>query len=52
MAGQAGSEDVKRVWTEQAAKVELENRADFTRFVRQEIDRWSGIAKAAGVQME
>ncbi|HTR88344.1 MAG TPA: tripartite tricarboxylate transporter substrate-binding protein [Reyranella sp.] len=46
------ADEVKRVWAEQAAKVELESRADFTRFVGQEVMRWSGIARAAGVQME
>lgn len=46
------SEEVKRVWTEQAAKVELESRADFTRFIGQEIVRWGAIAKAANVQLE
>jgi tripartite-type tricarboxylate transporter receptor subunit TctC len=46
------SDEVKRVWVEQGAKVELESRADFTNFVDQEGRRWSGIVKAAGVEME
>jgi tripartite-type tricarboxylate transporter receptor subunit TctC len=47
-----GSDEVKRVWVEQAAKVELESRADFSRFVEQEIVRWNRIAKAANIQLE
>lgn len=46
------SEDVKRQWREQGARVELESRADFTRFVARDTERWSRIAKAANVQME
>jgi tripartite-type tricarboxylate transporter receptor subunit TctC len=46
------TDEIKRVWAEQAGKVELESRADFTRFVGQEIVRWGAIAQAAGVQME
>jgi tripartite-type tricarboxylate transporter receptor subunit TctC len=45
-------DEVKRVWAEQAAKVELESRADFSRFVDQEIVRWGAIAKVANVQLE
>lgn len=37
---------------EQGAKVELESRADFARFVDQEIVRWNAIAKAANIQLE
>lgn len=43
---------VKRVWEEQGAKVELESRADFTRFVERDIARWSRIATAARLQIE
>ncbi|TAJ42160.1 MAG: tripartite tricarboxylate transporter substrate binding protein [Reyranella sp.] len=46
------SEGVKRLWREQGAKVELESRADFARFVARETERWSRIAKAANVQIE
>jgi tripartite-type tricarboxylate transporter receptor subunit TctC len=46
------NDDLKSVWLEQGAKVELESRAQFTRFVDQEIVRWSAIAKAANVQLE
>ena len=43
---------IKRVWEEQGAKVELESRADFTRFVDRDIARWSRIATAAHLQIE
>lgn len=46
------TDEVKRLWAEQGAKVELESRADFTSFVAQEVQRWTAIAKAAGVKME
>ncbi len=45
-------DDVKRVWAEQAAKVELESRAGFGRFVDQEIVRWGAIARVADVRLE
>lgn len=44
--------NVKRVWAEQGAKVELESRAEFARFVALEIERWSRIAAAANIQLE
>jgi tripartite-type tricarboxylate transporter receptor subunit TctC len=47
-----GADEVKRTWLEQAAKVELESRAEFTRFVELEIERWTAIAKAADVHLE
>jgi tripartite-type tricarboxylate transporter receptor subunit TctC len=46
------ADDVKALWAEQGAKVELESRADFSRFVEQEIVRWNRIAKAANIQLE
>ncbi len=46
------ADDVKAVWAEQGAKVELESRAEFTRFVDQEIVRWTGIAKNADIHLE
>jgi len=46
------TDDVKQLWVEQGAKVEPESRADFSNFVAQEVQRWTGIAKAAGVKME
>jgi tripartite-type tricarboxylate transporter receptor subunit TctC len=46
------TDEVKAIWLQQGAKVELESRAEFTRFVDQEIVRWGGIAKAANIQLE
>lgn len=46
------ADDVKRLWAEQGARVELESRADFASFVTTDTARWSRIAKAANVQME
>ena len=45
-------EGVKKLWVEQGARVELESRAEFAAFVKRETERWSGIARAANVQME
>jgi tripartite-type tricarboxylate transporter receptor subunit TctC len=47
-----GAANVKSLWREQGARVELESRADFTRFVARDTERWSRIAKAANIQME
>ena len=47
-----GSDEVKRLWAEHGAKVELESRADFANFIGREVERWTRIAKAANVQME
>jgi tripartite-type tricarboxylate transporter receptor subunit TctC len=46
------SEAVRQTWAEHGARVEPESRADFGRFVVQETERWSRIAKAANIQME
>jgi hypothetical protein len=43
---------VKRVLLEEGAKVELDSRADYNRFVDQEIVRWNAIVKAANIQLE
>jgi len=50
--GALGEEAIKRIWVEQGARVELESRADFARFVAREIEHWSRIARAANVRME
>jgi tripartite-type tricarboxylate transporter receptor subunit TctC len=42
----------RKVWAEQGARVDLERRADFERFVGREIERWGRIARDAKVQME
>jgi len=47
-----GSDEVRRLWAEHGAKVELESRADFANFIGREAERWNRIAKAANVQME
>jgi tripartite-type tricarboxylate transporter receptor subunit TctC len=46
------SDTVRRLWAEQGAKVDLESRADFSRFVAAEIVRWGKIVKAAKVRLE
>jgi len=46
------ADDVKKVWAEQGAKVELESRAEFGRFIEQETVRWNRVAKAANIQLE
>jgi tripartite-type tricarboxylate transporter receptor subunit TctC len=43
---------IEDLWREQGARVELESRADFTRFVAQEITDWSRIARAANLQLD
>lgn len=50
--GALDEDAIKRAWVEQGARVELESRADFARFVAREIERWSRIARAANVKME
>jgi tripartite-type tricarboxylate transporter receptor subunit TctC len=47
-----GTDEVKQVWAEQAAKVEPESRAAFSDFVGRETRRWSAIAKAANLRLE
>ena len=42
----------RKVWAEQGARVDLESRADFERFVGREIERWGRIPRDAKVQME
>lgn len=46
------ADSIKRLWAEQGATVELESRADFTRFVADDSERWSRIARAANVKLE
>jgi len=47
-----GSDAIRRLWAEQGAKVELESRADFARFVGNEIARWNVIVRTANVRLE
>jgi len=46
------ADDVKALWASQGGKVEAESRADFARFIDQEVVRWNAIAKAANIQLE
>jgi len=46
------AEDIKRIWAEQGARVDLESRPAFADFVRHEVERWSRIAKAVDIPME
>lgn len=43
---------IEAQWDKQGARVELESRAEFTRFVAQEVTRWGAIAKAAKLTLE
>jgi tripartite-type tricarboxylate transporter receptor subunit TctC len=43
---------IEALWGRQGARVELESRAEFARFVAQEIIRWSAIARAAKLSLE
>jgi len=47
-----GSEKVERQWAERGARVELESRSDFARFVAEDGARWSAVIKAAGIKPE
>ncbi len=46
------SDNVRRLWLAQGARVELESRAAFADFIRRESVRWNRIAKAANIEME
>ncbi|HEY2873652.1 MAG TPA: tripartite tricarboxylate transporter substrate binding protein [Reyranella sp.] len=46
------SETVKQQWAERGARVELESRADFAKFVAQDGARWSAVIKAAAIKPE
>jgi tripartite-type tricarboxylate transporter receptor subunit TctC len=46
------SADVRRVWQQAGAKVELESRAEFARFVDKEIVAWRRIAGEAKIRLE
>jgi len=46
------SDDVRRLWLAQGARVELESRAAFADFIQRESVRWNRIAKAANIEME
>jgi tripartite-type tricarboxylate transporter receptor subunit TctC len=44
--------DIKRIWAEQGARVDLESRQAFGDFVKAEVERWSAIARTTGLPME
>ena len=44
--------DVKRVWEEQGARIDLESRQAFGEFVAREVERWSAIARTTSLPME
>jgi tripartite-type tricarboxylate transporter receptor subunit TctC len=44
--------EVKRLWEEQGARVELETRRDFARFVALEVERWNRIAHRVVIEMD
>ena len=46
------SDAIRQSWAEQGAKVELESRSDFARFVDQEVVRWNAIARSANIKLE
>ena len=43
---------IEKLWAEQGGRVDPESRADFTRFVAEETQRWSAIVKAANIHLE
>ena len=46
------SDNVRRLWLAQGARVELESRAAFADFIQRESVRWNRIAKAANIEMD
>jgi tripartite-type tricarboxylate transporter receptor subunit TctC len=46
------ADNVKRVWADQGARVELESRSDFAAFVGREVERWARITKATAIEMD
>jgi tripartite-type tricarboxylate transporter receptor subunit TctC len=44
--------DVKRIWMEQGARIDLESREAFGAFVKAEVERWSAIARRTSLPME
>lgn len=44
--------DVKRIWMEQGARIDLESRQAFGAFVTAEVERWSAIARQTSLPME
>ena len=46
------TEKIRQLWADQGVRVELESRADFARFVAEDTERWSRIARAANIKLE
>ncbi len=46
------TDDVKRIWQEQGARIDLQSREAFAGFVAREVERWSAIARTTGLPME
>ena len=44
--------DIKLVWQEHGASIDLESRQAFGDFVKAEVERWSAIARTTGLPME
>lgn len=44
--------DIKRIWAEQGARIDLESRQAFGDFVKAEVERWSAIARTTGLPMD
>jgi tripartite-type tricarboxylate transporter receptor subunit TctC len=44
--------ELRKLWAAEGGRVDLESRADFARFVAEEIQRWGAIVKAANVRLE
>jgi tripartite-type tricarboxylate transporter receptor subunit TctC len=44
--------DVKRIWEEQGATAGGQPPAQFARFLRSEVDRWSKVVKDAKIRID
>ena len=44
--------EIRRIWAEQGARIDLESRQAFGDFVKAEVERWSAIARTTGLPME
>lgn len=44
--------DIRRIWQEQGASIDLESRQAFGEFIKGEVERWSAIARTTGLPME
>jgi len=44
--------DLQKIWAEQSAQVGGESRADFTKRIRSEIEKWAKVSQEAGVKLD